>query len=227
MEDRCGRSRLVSDRPTGKEITVVTDRQIQEFLDRAAEDDDFAAELEGDAVATLRGSGFDELADEAVREEERLAAIATRIAEDEGFRARIEDNPAAALGGELPEPALEAFLAAVGAPDDLVERARGDVEAHIAAGTKASAAAISVAVLGALALGQQASAAQPGAVRYGEPSGFRYSAEPNPLRWSTQPNPIKWGAQPNPIKWGAQPGGIRWSKAGWQALRLQASRFNG
>lgn len=74
---------------------------------------------------------------------------------------------------------------------------------------KASAAAVTAGVLGALALGQPASAAQPGGFRYSEqPSGFRYSA-----------------VQPNPLKWGVRPEGFRWSKADWQRLRLTASKI--
>ena len=42
---------------------------------------------------------------------------------DEAFRQRVEENPAALVAWGIPNEALEPVLIAIGAPDDVCERA--------------------------------------------------------------------------------------------------------
>jgi hypothetical protein len=134
--------------------------QLIEKLDR---DKSFGAALESDAFDALGGAGFGDLQQAVEQERDRIAELVDRIYEDARFREAIADDPTGTLGEwGLPEAAVEPLLLVVGAPDDVVERATADVEAHL--GKKPATVAAVTAVLGALALGQQASAAtHPGA----------------------------------------------------------------
>jgi hypothetical protein len=129
--------------------------QLAERLDR---DDDFAAALEHDPFTTLRGAGLEELAVAAERERDRIAQVVERIYEDDEFRQAVEQDPSGALGEWVPEIALEAVLVLAGAPDDVLERASADVEAHLSL-RKPLTVAAAAAVLGSLAFAQEAAAA--------------------------------------------------------------------
>ena len=73
----------------------------------------------------------------------------------------MEENPTGELGSfGIPEEAIAPVLVLAGAPDDVIERASADVEAHLVGRKQATIAAIA-AMLGTLAFAQQASAAQP------------------------------------------------------------------
>ncbi|HWQ24409.1 MAG TPA: hypothetical protein VNK94_09920, partial [Gaiellaceae bacterium] len=130
------------------------------LAERLERDAELAAGLERDALGALRGAGFDELAAAAERQRDRMAELVQRIYRDDAFRRAIEEDPSGRLGDfGIPEVALEPLLRAAGAPEDVLERATADVEAHLARGP-ASAAALATLV-GALAFAQQASAAAP------------------------------------------------------------------
>src|SRR5918995_369571 len=79
---------------------------------------------------------------------EVVTALAERLDEDTSFTAAFEDDPLTTLRSEL----------VAGAPDDVIQRASADVEAHISARKPATVAAVA-AVLGTFAFAQQASAA--------------------------------------------------------------------
>ncbi len=128
------------------------------FSERLYGDKSFATALEQDPFGTLRNEGFSDLATAAERDRERIGELVDRIYADAEFRGRVEQDPIAELiGWGLPEAAIEPFLAIVGAPDDVIERAAADVEAHISARKPATIAAVA-AVLGTFAFAQQASA---------------------------------------------------------------------
>ena len=189
---------------------MVIDQQVAALAERAR-DESFENRLFDDPLGALKGEGYEALAADVERELVRIDGLLAQIAGDDGFRSRVEEAPAATLAAwGLPEDAVEPVLAILGAPDEVIERAAGEVELH---GKRAQASAAAVtAVLGALAFAQSATAATP------EPNPWRYSepaatAEPNPLKWGSQPEGIRWGSQPeatakpNPIRWGSQPEG--------------------
>jgi len=128
------------------------------FSERLYGDKSFANALEDDPFATLRNEGFAGLATAAERDRDRIAGLVDRLYAEDEFRGRVEQDPIAELiGWGLPEAAIGPLLAVAGAPDDVIERAAADVEAHISARKPATVAAVA-AVLGTFAFAQQASA---------------------------------------------------------------------
>jgi hypothetical protein len=129
-----------------------------ELLERLAADDDFAAALEHDPFDALRSAGLDDVAIAVERERDRIAEVVGRIYEDDEFRHAVELDPSGALGEWLPEIAIEPVLLLAGAPDEVLERATADVEAHLSMKRPLTVAA-AAAVLGTLAFAQEAAAA--------------------------------------------------------------------
>ena len=128
------------------------------FSERLYGDKSFASALEHDPLSTLRNEGFADLATAAERDRDRIGELVEQLYADDEFRGRVEQDPIAELiGWGLPELAIGPLLAAAGAPDDVIERATADVEAHISARKPATVAAVA-AVLGTFAFAQQASA---------------------------------------------------------------------
>lgn len=129
------------------------------LVDRLDEDAPFTEALENDPLATLRGEGFAELATAAEQDRDRIGELVDRIYRDDEFRARVEEDPIAELiGWGLPEAAVGPLLLVAGAPDEVIDRATADVEAHLSVRKPATVAAVA-AVLGTFAFAQQASAA--------------------------------------------------------------------
>jgi hypothetical protein len=119
---------------------------------------EFAMSLESDVLGTLREAGLDELVVAAEVESDRIAELVDRIYTDDEFRTLLEEDPSGRLSEwGVPELAFEPLLLLVGAPDEVVDRATADVEAHLSARKPATFAA-AVAVLGTLAFAQEASA---------------------------------------------------------------------
>lgn len=128
------------------------------LVERLDADGNFAAALQLDTFTALRDTGFDDLAPSVEEERARIAALVDRIYEDVAFREAVELNPTGELvAWGLPEEAIAPVLVLVGAPDDVVDRATADVEAHL--GRKPATIAAMAAVLGTLAFAQQATAA--------------------------------------------------------------------
>ncbi len=145
--------------------------QVNQLVERLDKDTDFAKALEVDPFTTLRSAGFDDLAVAAEQERDRIAELVDRIYRDDEFRQAVEQDPMKELSGwGVPEVALEPVLLMAGAPDEVVERATTDVEAHLSVRKPATVAAVA-AVLGTLAFAQQASAAsQPAATAQVSPA---------------------------------------------------------
>jgi hypothetical protein len=132
--------------------------QVTELVERLDRDSEFAAALDADPLGALRGASFDELAGRVVQQRDRMAELVDRIYLDDEFRHKLEAEPREMLGDwGLPEEAVEPLLSALGAPDEVVDRAAADVEAHLALKKPVTVASVA-AVLGALAFAQQASA---------------------------------------------------------------------
>jgi hypothetical protein len=129
-----------------------------QLLERLAADDDFAASLEHDPFGALRSAGLDDVAVEVERQRDRIAEVVERIYEDDGFRRAVELDPSGALGEWLPQIAVEPVLLLAGAPEEVLERAAADVEAHISV-RKPLTVAAAAAVLGSVAFAQEAAAA--------------------------------------------------------------------
>ena len=135
---------------------------IEDLLGRIDSDRTFATALETDTFAALENAGFDEWARAVEQERDRVSGLVDRIYVDEQFRQAVEADPTRTLGEwGLPEDAVEPLLALVGAPDEVLELATADVEAHL--GKKPATIAALTAMLGALAFAQQASASSPAA----------------------------------------------------------------
>jgi hypothetical protein len=129
------------------------------LVERLDEDARFNEAFESDPLATLRDGGFAALATAAEQDRDRIGELVDRIYRDDEFRARVEEDPIAELiGWGLPEAAVGPLLLVAGAPDDVVDRATADVEAHLSVRKPATVAAVA-AVLGTFAFAQQASAA--------------------------------------------------------------------
>jgi len=143
---------------------MTSQEQINELVDRLDWDSEFATALEADPFTTLRGTGFEDLAVAAEQERDRIAELVDRIYRDDEFRQAVERDPTRELNDwGLPDVAFEPVLLMAGAPDEVVERATAEVEAHLSVRKPATVAAVA-AVLGTLAFAQQASAAsQPAA----------------------------------------------------------------
>ena len=187
---------------------MTIDEQLRAALERVDEDDSFAEWLDADTAAALREAGFEDLSTAVEVERDRIAELREEIFADDEFRSRVEDDLTALTDRGIPEDALEPVLFALGAPDDLVARAEGDVEAHGATGKTLTVAA-TAAALGAFAFAGQASAAKTpdptgwtGAEAAAKaPVGFRWTsvddtaARPNPR---VSPNPwVSPGPRPS------------------------------
>jgi hypothetical protein len=132
--------------------------RIDALVERLGADEGFAAALESDAEGTLREVGFDDLAATVEQERDRIGELLDRIYRDEEFRRAIEKDPTGELGTwGIPEEAIAPVLVLAGAPEDVVDRATADVEAHIVARKQATMAAVA-AMLGTLAFAQTATA---------------------------------------------------------------------
>jgi hypothetical protein len=134
-------------------------QQINAFVERLEADEGLAAALELDAFGALRDRGFDQLATAVEQERDRIGKLVDRIYRDDEFRRAVEEDPIAGLTGwGIPDVAIAPVLVLAGAPDEVVERATADVEAHLL-GRKQATIAATAAMLGALAFAQQSSAA--------------------------------------------------------------------
>jgi hypothetical protein len=146
------------------------DDRFNALLERLDADGEVAGALELDAVTTLRDLGFDDLVATAEQERDRIGELVDRIYRDASFREAVEQDPLGELGGwGVPEIAIAPVLVLAGAPDDVVERATSDVEAHLLGKKPATVAAMG-AILGTLAFAQQATAAQPQATMQTNPA---------------------------------------------------------
>ena len=180
---------------------MTSQEQINELVDRLDWDSEFATALEVDPLTTLRSAGFDDLAVAAEHERDRIAELVDRIYRDDEFRQALEQDPLKELGDwGLPEVALEPVLLMAGAPDEVVERATADVEAHLSVRKPVTVAAVA-AVLGTLAFAQQASAAsQPAATVQVSPAA---TAQVSPAASAQVSKPVvaKWqGVQAQRVK---------------------------
>jgi hypothetical protein len=137
----------------------MTSEVVTALAERLGEDTPFTTAFEDDPLTTLRNEGFAGLATAAEQDRDRIGELVDRIYRDDQFRARVEQDPLAELiGWGLPEAAVGPLLLVAGAPDDVIDRATADVEAHISVRKPATVAAVA-ALLGTFAFAQQASAA--------------------------------------------------------------------
>jgi hypothetical protein len=128
------------------------------LAERLDEDGALAAAFELDAFTTLRDMGFDDLAETVEQERDRIGELVDRIYRDEEFRRSVEEDPTGELASwGIPEVAIGTVLVLAGAPEDVVDRATADVEAHLL-GRKPATIAAMAAMIGTLAFAQQASA---------------------------------------------------------------------
>jgi hypothetical protein len=131
---------------------------------------DLAGALELDAFTTLRDMGFEDLIETAEQERDRIGELVDRIYRDDSFREAVEQDPMRQLGDwGIPDMAIAPVLVLAGAPDEVVEQATADVEAHLLGKKPATVAAMG-AILGTLAFAQQATAAQPQATMQTKPA---------------------------------------------------------
>jgi hypothetical protein len=139
-----------------------TEERISVLFERLDADGGRAEAMQIDTFATLREMGFEDLEPTVQQERDRIAALLDRIYLDDAFRSAVEQDPIGELGSfGIPEIAIEPVLVLAGAPDDVIERATADVEAHLLGGKRTVVAM--AAVLGAMAFAQQSTAAQPAA----------------------------------------------------------------
>jgi hypothetical protein len=132
--------------------------QVTQLADRIERDIEFASALELDTLTTLSGAGFDELGSATADERDHVADLVDRIYRDEGFRKSVERDPRTVLDDwGIPEAAIESVLIVAGAPEEVIERASADVEAHLSLRKPLTLGAMA-AVLGALAFAQEANA---------------------------------------------------------------------
>src|SRR5919201_5893027 len=137
---------------------MVSQAQVTQLADLIEREAGFASALEVDSLTTLRETGFDELEEPVARERDRVAELVDRIYSDDEFRQSVERAPRTVLDDwGIPEAAIESVLIVAGAPEEVVERASSDVEAHLL-GKKPLTLAAAAAVLGALAFSQEANA---------------------------------------------------------------------
>jgi hypothetical protein len=207
------------------------------LLERLDADGELAGALELDTLTTLRDMGFDDLIETAEQERDRIGELVDRIYRDDSFRQAVEQDPMGELGEwGIPEMAIAPVLVLAGAPDDVVEQATSDVEAHLLGKKPATLAAMG-AILGTLAFAQQATAAQPQATTQTSPAAQAQvtpAAQPqvNPAT-TAQVNPATTAqvrpaakAQVSPATEAQvmQPMPKRWG--GIQANRLKAQAFS-
>jgi hypothetical protein len=193
--------------------------RFNELFERLEADDDLAGALELDAVTTLRDMGFEDLIASAEQERDRIGELVDRIYADDSFRQAVENDPLGQLGDwGIPDLAIAPVLALAGAPDDVLDRATSDVEAHL--GKKPATVAAMGAILGTLAFAQQATAAQPQATMQAKPQA---TAQVTPSA-TAQVTPAA-SAQVTPAAEAqrAKAQGIRWQ--GVQANRVKAQGF--
>src|SRR5436309_13541578 len=132
--------------------------QVTQLVERMGQDIEFASALEVDSLTALRSAGLDDLGDAAAKERDRVADLVDRIYRDDEFRQSVEQDPRRVLDDwGIPEAAIESVLIVAGAPEEVLDRATADVEAHLSA-RKALTLAAAAAVLGALAFAQEANA---------------------------------------------------------------------
>jgi hypothetical protein len=140
------------------------------LLERLDADGEFAGALELDTLTTLRDMGFEDLIETAEQERDRIGELVARIYRDDAFRQAVEQDPLGELGEwGIPDMAIAPVLMLAGAPDDVVEQATADVEAHLLGKRPATLAAMG-AILGTLAFAQTANAAQPQATTQVNPA---------------------------------------------------------
>jgi len=105
---------------------------INALVERLDTDGDLAAALEADTFATLRELGFEDLVGPVEAERDRIGGLLERIYADDAFRTSVEQDPIAELTDwGMPELAIAPVLLLAGAPEEVVERATADVEAHL------------------------------------------------------------------------------------------------
>ena len=202
--------------------------QVTQLVGRMERDIDFASALEVDSLTTLRDSGFDDLGTAAAGERSRVEDLVERIYNDEEFRHSVERTPRMVLDDwGIPEAAIESVLIVAGAPEEVVERASADVEAHLL-GRKPLTFAAAAAVLGALAFAQEASAGSRPETPRAEVVSAAVSAEvaPEQARGTAVPEVVSaalaktqvshaaWKAQVSRPAW-------RWHGVGMQRLTAQ------
>jgi hypothetical protein len=135
-----------------------SDERLSALAERLDTDGQLATSLELDALTTLRDLGFEDLAPAIEDERDRIGDLIDRIYREDELRRRVEEDPIAELvGWGIPDLAVAPVLMLAGAPDDVIERATADVEAHLLGRKGASVAAMG-AIIGTLAFAQQASA---------------------------------------------------------------------
>jgi hypothetical protein len=205
---------------------ATTRERMSELVDRLNGDSEFATALELDSVEALRREGFDDLASTAQEERARIGELVDRIYSDEAFRQRIEDDPVRELSDwGFPEIAMEPLLRLVGAPEEVLERATADVEAHLS-GKPATVAALA-AVLGALAFAQQASAgAKPAgaSAQFSQPAAYVQVSQPAARAEISQPARAKVEIN-KPARAKAEIN--RPARATWHGVQAQQARAQG
>jgi hypothetical protein len=166
---------------------MASQEQVTQLVERFDRDNEFAAALESNPLGALRQAGFDDWAVTVEQERDRIARLVDEIYRDDAFRRAVEEDPSGKLGDwGLPEIAIESLLLVAGAPEDVVDRATADVEAHLSLRKPATAAALA-AVLGTLAFAQEASAASPAASAQMKPAATSQVAEPSVSSQVAQP----------------------------------------
>ena len=195
--------------------------QVTQLADRIEQDIDFASALEVDSLTTLRDSGLVELGGAAERERDRVAELVDRIYRDEQFRQALEESPRTVLDDwGIPEAAFESVLIVAGAPEEVLERATDDVEAH-GWGRKPLSLAAAAAVLGALAFAQEAGAGnRPAATA--EVTSAAISAQVSPEQTRAEISPELSGAlakvQVSHAAWKAE---VSHPALKWQGVNMQ------
>jgi hypothetical protein len=132
---------------------VTVEEQLRAASKRAESDPEFAEQLAYDSVGALRSAGWEALAAEVEREQQHVAEVASRLDGDDEFFNRVASDPDSLADDGIPTEAIALVLLALGAPDELVEKASAEVEAH--ASIKPTLAVVAV-TLGAFGFAGQA-----------------------------------------------------------------------
>jgi hypothetical protein len=138
---------------------VSVETEIRAVAERLESDREFADRLEQSVTPTLRTEGYDELAASVERAQARIAELAEQLCEDDELMAEIKARPGALTDHGVPAEGVEEVLLALGAPAEVVELARPDVEAHRV--SDRSYGAGSIVHLGAVAFMNRASERNP------------------------------------------------------------------